>query len=72
LYEAVYLDNTKSVDGVLEKFFAGTFEGGVKSIEMYSTPLYATEIRDLIKNNLSQYNLYAPKGGRRVFIKNII
>lgn len=72
LYEAVYLDNTKSVNGVLEKFFAGTFDGGVKSIEMYSTPLYAIEIRDLIKNNLSQYNLYTPKGGRRVFIKNII
>jgi len=72
LYEAVYLDNTKSVNGVLEEFFAGTFIGGVKSIEMYSTPLYVTEIRDLIKNNLSQYNLYAPKGGRRVFIKNTI
>ena len=72
LYEAVYLDNTKSISGVLEKFFAGTFEGGVKSIEMYSTPLYATEIRDLIKNNLLQYDLYSPKGGRRVFIKNII
>lgn len=72
LYEAVYLDQTKSVDGVLEKFFAGTFMGGLKSIEMYSTPLYPTEIRDLIKNNLSQYDLYQPKGGRRVFIKNII
>jgi hypothetical protein len=72
LYEAVYLDPTKSIDGVLEKFFAGTFTGGVTSIEMYSTPLYVTEIRDLIKNNLSDYNLFQPKGGRRVFIKNII
>jgi hypothetical protein len=68
LYEAVYLDTTKSLDGVIEKFFAGTFLGGVKSIEMYSTPLYTTEIRDLIKNSLSEYNLYQPKGGRRVFI----
>ncbi len=72
LYESVYLDPNKSVSGVLDKFFAGTFEGGVKSIEMYSTPLYTTEIREFIKNNLSQYDLYTPKGGRRVFIKNII
>jgi hypothetical protein len=72
LYEAVYLDGAKPVDGILDKFFAGTFEGGVKFIEMYSTPLYAIEVRDLIKNKLSIYDLYTPKGGRRVFIKNVI
>jgi hypothetical protein len=72
LYEAVYLDGAKEVDGILEKFFAGTFDGGVKFIEMYSTPLYSIEIRDTIKNKLSEYDLFFPKGGRRVFIKNII
>ena len=72
LYEAVYLDGAKEVDGILEKFFAGTFDGGVKFIEMYSTPLYPIEIRDTIKNKLSEYDLFFPKGGRRVFIKNII
>jgi hypothetical protein len=72
LYEAVYLDDTKEKDDVLSKFFAGTFEGGVRFIEMYSTPLYPIEIRDLIKNKLSEYDLYVPKGGRRVFIRNVI
>lgn len=72
LYEAVYLDPNKHINGLLEKFFAGTFEGGVRFIEMYSIPLYITEIRDIIKNKLQNYNLYYPKGGRRVFIKNML
>jgi hypothetical protein len=72
LYEAIYLDPNKTVDGIIDKFFAGTFNGGVKFIEMYSIPLYITEVREIIKNNLQNYNLYQPKGGRRVFIKNQI
>lgn len=72
LYDAVYLDPNKNVDGIIDKFFAGTFNGGVKFIEMYSIPLYITEIREIIENNLQTYNLYQPKGGRRVFIKNQI
>ena len=72
LFDAVYLDPTKRVNGIIEKFFAGTFEGGVRFIEMYSIPLYIVEIRDIIKNKLQNYNLYYPKGGRRVFIKNMI
>jgi hypothetical protein len=72
LYDAVYLDSNKTVDGLIDKFFAGTFNGGVKFIEMYSVPLYITEVREIIQNNLQNYNLYQPKGGRRVFIKNQI
>ena len=72
LFDAVYLDPTKRVNGIIEKFFAGTFEGGVRFIEMYSIPLYIVEIRDIIKNKLQNYNLYYPKGGRRVFIKNMM
>ena len=72
LYDAVYLDLNKEIEGTIEKFFAGTFNGGVSFIEMYSIPLYVTEIRDIIKNKLQNYNLYYPKGGRRVFIKNIM
>ena len=72
LFDAVYLDPNKHIDGIIEKFFAGTFEGGVRFIEMYSIPLYIVEIRDIIKNKLQNYNLYYPKGGRRVFIKNMM
>lgn len=72
LYDAIYLDPSKTVDGIIDKFFAGTFNGGVKFIEMYSVPLYITEVREIIKNNLQTYDIYQPKGGRRVFIKNQI
>ena len=70
LYEAIFDDITKETDGVLQKFFAGSFTGGVKFIEMYSVPLYAIEIQDIVKNKLQSYNLYYPLGGRHVFIKN--
>lgn len=69
LYEAIYLDPEKSLDSILQNFFAGTFEGGVTFIEMYSIPLYITEIRDIITNDLESYNLYYPIGGRRVYIE---
>jgi hypothetical protein len=71
LYDAVYLDDNKSVNGLLDKFFAGSFMGGVKLIDMYAIPLYVTEIIKIIKDNLQLYNLYLPKGGRRVFIKEL-
>lgn len=69
LYDAIYLDNNKNLENILERFFSGTFMGGVVSIDMYAIPLYVTEIRKLIEDNLQLYNLYLPKGGRRVFIK---
>lgn len=72
LHDAVYIDQNSSAKSILEKFFAGTFYGGVRSIEMYSVPLYITEIRSLIKNNLTSYNLYYPQGGRRVQLKHIL
>jgi hypothetical protein len=69
IYESIYLDPLKQKTGLLEKFFAGTFLGGVKFIEMYSIPLYGVEIKQLISTKLQDYDLYYPKGGRRVFIK---
>jgi hypothetical protein len=70
LYESVNFDNDKELPNILDKFFAGSFIGGVTSIIMYSKPLYPTEIRDYIDKNLSVYPLYKPNGGRRVFIKS--
>jgi hypothetical protein len=72
LFESLSLDPAKTVNGIIENFFAGTFEGGVKFIEMYSVPLYITEIRNVVENLSTQYNLFYPKGGRRVFIKNLM
>jgi hypothetical protein len=72
LFESISLDPSKTVNGIIENFFAGTFEGGVKFIEMYSIPLYITEVRNIVENIATQYNLFYPKGGRRIFIKNLM
>ena len=69
LYEAIYIDTGSTTSGILDNFFAGTFTGGVNLIELYSTPLYITEIRSIINNNLYSYGLTAPIGGRIVNIK---
>jgi hypothetical protein len=66
LYDAVYIDTGSTYDSILDKFFGGTFIGGVKSIEMYSTPLYITEIRKTINN------LFTPIGGRSIYIKTTL
>lgn len=71
LLEALYLDENKQrITGIIDKLFTGTFLGSVKSIGMYSTPLYVTEIRDLINNKYNSINFHQITGGRRVFIKN--
>jgi hypothetical protein len=72
LFESILLDPSKTVNDIIENFFAGTFEGGVKFIEMYSIPLYITELRNIVENIATQYNLFYPKGGRRIFIKNLM
>ena len=71
LLEAIYFDPSKRVSGILEKFFAGTFEGGVRLFEMYSTPLNLTEIRTNVDNIKSQYGLYTISGGRQINLKNL-
>jgi len=70
LLESIYLDGTKQTTGIIDKLFTGSFLGSVKSIGMYSVPLYVTEIRDLISKKYNNHNLYQIKGGRRIFIKN--
>lgn len=70
LYDSIFVDTGTTKDGIIQKFFSGTFEGGVTSFEMYSVPLYITETRTIMQNNLQSYNLYYPNGGRRIFIKN--
>ncbi len=68
LYEAQFIDTGATISGILEKFFGGTFMGGVSLIEMYSVPLYITEIRKIIDNSLISYDLSRPKGGRRIIL----
>jgi len=71
LMDAIYLDNQKTINTVLEKFFAGTFMGGVKSIDMYCLPLYTTEIRKIASNMADIYGLNTIKGGRQIFINKL-
>lgn len=71
LMDAVLLDNTKHINTTLEKFFAGTFLGGVKSIKMYCLPLYTVEIKKEVRNIAGIYNLPIIKGGRQIFIKKL-
>lgn len=72
LYDAVYPDTGATVDSILDRFFGGTFIGGVRSIDMYSTPLYLPEIRTIINNDLQPFNLFTPNGGRAIFIKTTL
>jgi hypothetical protein len=71
LMDAIFLDDQKSINTVLEKYFAGTFMGGVKSIDMYSIPLYSTEIKKNVYNTASIYGLNTIKGGRQIFINKL-
>jgi hypothetical protein len=71
LLDALYLDTNKKIDTVLEKFFAGTFTGGVKVFQMYCLPLYAFEIKKMVNNIADYYGLNVIKGGRKIFIKNL-
>lgn len=70
LIESLKLDQTKNVDDILSKFFAGSFMGGITSIKMYSIPLYVTEIREDIKQNYN--NINALRGGRRINLNTIL
>lgn len=50
------------INKILDKFFTYTFIGGVRSIQMYMTPLNVLEIRDILKNN--NFGLEPFIGGR--------
>jgi hypothetical protein len=71
LMDAVLLDNTKHINTILEKFFAGTFLGGVKSFKMRCVPLYTVEVKKELRNIAGIYGLPIIKGGRQIFIKNL-
>ena len=71
LLDALYLDTNKKIDTVLEKFFAGTFTGGVKKFEMYCLPLYTVEIKKMVNNISNIYGLNVINGGRKIFIRNL-
>jgi len=71
LLGAIYLDPSKSINTILEKFFGGTFMGGVKKIEMYSIPLYTTEIKKEVQKIESTFGLKLIKGGRQIFINKL-
>ena len=71
LMDTILLDNTKHINTVLEKFFAGTFLGGVKSFKMHCVPLYTVEVKKEFRSIADIYDLSTINGGRQIFIKNL-
>jgi hypothetical protein len=71
LLDALYLDETKKINTVLEKFFAGTFLGGVKDFQMYCVPLYSVEVKKIVNTMANIYDLRTIKGGRKIFINKL-
>ena len=71
LVEATYLDNTKEINTVLDKFFTGTFLGGIKDFQMLCTPLYTMEIKEIVSNIKDKYDLKTINGGRKIFINKL-
>lgn len=68
LYEAVYLDPNKEIDGVLEKYFAGTYTGSLKNFSFYTTPANVTMIRNKTIEVLSELNIPITFGGRKIIL----
>ena len=56
---------------IIDEFFSGTYIGGVKSIQMYLTPLDITEIINEVNIIKNTYDLYTLQGGRYVLLKNL-
>jgi hypothetical protein len=69
LIEAIFLDENKNLESVLDKFFAGTFYGGVRTIEFYNEPLGVDDVRKLIDNDFKNFNIKTLKGGRYINLK---
>ena len=72
LADMVIFDTGMTVSHIIDKFFAGSYVGGVKTIEMFSVPLYITEIRDVVNKIKGTYDLYTFNGGRFVNIKTLL
>lgn len=72
LADMVIFDTGMTVSHIIDTFFAGTYVGGIKTIEMYSVPLYVTEIRDVVNKIKDTYDLYTFNGGRYVYIKTLL
>jgi hypothetical protein len=66
LLEAVYLDPAKQINGVLEKYFAGTYMGSVSRFNFYSTPATVPMIRNKAVRVLSDLGIPITFGGRRI------
>lgn len=64
LYEAVYLDPMKKIDGVLEKYFAGTYTGALKDFSFYTIPANIPMVRKLATKTLKNLNIPINFGGR--------
>lgn len=71
LFESIKIDPDKNLPNTIETFFAGTFMGGVISIEMFNKPMYLNELKSHIAKNYPHYNLFIPRGGRRVFLRSL-
>jgi hypothetical protein len=67
LYEAVYLDHLKEVDGLLEKFFAGTYTGYLSKFNFYTIPANITMIRNRVKTVFYDYGQTITFGGRKIY-----
>lgn len=66
LYEAIYLDPLKHIDGVLEKYFAGTYTGSLKNFNFYTIPANIPMVRKLTKRTLSDLGIPINFGGRTI------
>jgi len=49
---------------LLDRFFAGTFTGGLVKFNFYMTPLFFTEIRSIVNDYNEDYNLTTIRSGR--------
>jgi hypothetical protein len=70
LLESISYDSNKEYNTILEKFFAGTFMGGITNFEMYITPLYLHEIRKQRDLYTTDFELFNITGGRIINYKH--
>jgi len=61
---------SSTTNRILDKFFSYTFIGGVKTIQMYMTPLNVIEIRKNLNTINNNYGIRTFEGGRFTFHKN--
>lgn len=66
LYEAMYLDPLKKIDGVLEKYFAGTYTGSLRDFKFYTIPANVPMIRTIATETLDELGIPINFGGRTI------